>query len=284
MRSVIPLLPVVAPPNTRRVVVVVVVASQPIQTTSGGGRFLMSLSAIDILLVIALIGFGAFVQAGLGFGLGIVTTPFLILIDAKLVPGVVLSMVLLIGTLTILKDRRLIFMPELRWIWLGRIPGTAAGAFLIAHISVPMLSAILGLSVLIAVVLSLRTPHVARTCGRLTAVGAISGFMASTTAMGGPPVALIYQNRTQGHERINLAADMALGTLIALVALTLVGRFGLAELTLSVMLVPAGLVGFFLAVHLLPYLSAVALRRALLVLCSIAGALALVKGINDFLA
>jgi len=241
----------------------------------------MIFDPIDILLISVLIGFGSFVQAGLGFGLGIVAAPFLVLIDPSLVPSVVLSMVLLVGGLTVFQDRRLVKLGELRWVWVGRLPGTAAGALFIAKAPPAILSVLLGLSVLVAVLLSLKTPTIQRTPSRLTWAGIISGFMAATTAMGGPPVALIYQDRTQGHERPNLAADMALGTVVAIIALVFVDNFGQRDVILSIFLVPAALIGYFLAAQLLPYLSPTILRKALLVLCSIAGVTAVLKGVSD---
>lgn len=242
----------------------------------------MSFELAELALMGLIIGFGAFVQAGLGFGLGIVAAPFLVLIEPELVPGIVLFMVLLVGGLTVTKDYGSLVFRELSWIWIGRLPGTALGAAFLVVSSAAVLSIILGVSVLLAVALSLRSPRVARTRGHLTAAGAASGFMAATTSMGGPPVALIYQDAADGYGRTNLAADMFVGTIVALAALIVVGRFTTAHLMVSaMMLVPAWL-GFIIARLLLPKLNAKSLRAALLVLCAVAGVTVILGGLFRF--
>lgn len=67
--------------------------------------------------------------------------------------------------------------------------------------------------------------------------------MAGTlSGIGGPPIALVYQNAHGANLRANLSVLFVIGTIISLVALTLIGRFGLQEIELTVLLL-VGIVG-----------------------------------------
>ena len=64
----------------------------------------------------------------------------------------------------------------------------------------------------------------------LIGAGTLSGFMGTTSSIGGPPMALLYQGTEGIRLRGTLAVFFTIGVLISLVALTAVGRFGLREL------------------------------------------------------
>ena len=62
-----------------------------------------------------------------------------------------------------------------------------------AAVSSRALSIGLGAAVLIAVAMSIWLPSVPTTPSLTVGAGAVSGFMGTTTGVGGPPMALLYQ-------------------------------------------------------------------------------------------
>lgn len=238
----------------------------------------MELTVIELMLVATLVFLGAVVQGTMGFGLAIVAAPFLILIQPDLVPGPVLFFGMISAALNVWSNRTGLALRELSIALVARIPGTLLGMLVLVVASPSLLSVLLGLSVLAAVALSIKAPHIERTPNVMFGAGFLSGFMATTTAVGGPPMALAYQNSTGPQARANLGGYMLVGMFGSLVALVMIGRFTGAHLQVSlIMLVPV-LLGFRLARALAPLINPSWLRPGLLALCAIAGLAALVEG------
>jgi uncharacterized membrane protein YfcA len=71
--------------------------------------------------------------------------------------------------------------------------------------------------------------------------------MGTTTSIGGPPIALVYQESDGPTFRSTLATYFALGASISLAALAVAGRLGSHELRLGMLLWPGVLIGFVLS-------------------------------------
>src|SRR5690606_8188638 len=94
----------------------------------------------------------------------------------------------------------------------------------------------------------------------------ISGVTNTVAAVGGPPMALVYQSQRGPHIRATLSVIFAVGTTISMIALWYFGQFGLHDLALGGLLVPSILLGFFVSRYLAPLVDAHALRPAVLIL------------------
>lgn len=239
----------------------------------------MAIPLLDTLIMALVIFLGALIQGAMGFGLGIIAAPFIVLIEPELIPGLILFVALPLASLTVWRDIAGLALGELLWAIIGRVPGTLAGVGFLAFASNRLLSVLLGISVLLAVVLSARQPRIRRTQPRLFSAGALSAFMATTTSVGGPPMALMYQSAEGQAVRANLAAYMIIGTLGSLIALVFVGRFTLEHAGISALMLFPTLLGFLLARMVLPLLNPAWFRPGLLILCSGAGLTALAHGI-----
>ncbi len=202
------------------------------------------MSPLEIAAAAGIVGAGAVLQGAVGFGFAIVAAPLLMLIDARLVPGPLVFAALLLVVLTALRDRRSADFAGVGWILVGRLPGTAAGAAAISAIPAALLPLPLGALVLFAVALSASGLRVRPTRGALVSAGAASGFMGTVTSVGGPPLALVYQDAPGARLRGTLAGNFVIGASLSLVALFLVGRFGGTELRLALVLLPGTLLGF----------------------------------------
>ena len=125
--------------------------------------------------------------------------------------------------------------------------------------------------VLLAVVISVSGLHVEPRPATLLAGGALSGLMGTIAAVGGPPIALLYQHASGARVRGTLSSVFLMGTVLSLAALMLVGRFGRDELLLSLALLPGAAIGFLVSRRIASRLDRGYTRRAVLAVASVAG-------------
>jgi hypothetical protein len=71
--------------------------------------------------------------------------------------------------------------------------------------------------------------------------------MGTTTSIGGPPIALVYQGSEGPTFRSTLATYFAFGAAISLAMLALAGQLGAHELRLGALLWPGVAIGFLLS-------------------------------------
>lgn len=227
--------------------------------------------AVAILVVAA----AACVQGVVGFGANMLAAPVLVVLDPALVPGPLLLVAL---AMTIAAWRR--EHTEVQWplVWralIGRVPGIAAGSWVLAHTDADTSRLVVGIVLLVAVAASASGLHLSPTPSRLVAAGCVSGFSGATTAVGGPPIALVLQREAGARIRATLAAYFTLGLLLTLPATAAAGRLGRHELAAGAVLVPAALAGFAASGPLRPLADRGHLRPAVLALSAL-GALAAV--------
>jgi hypothetical protein len=163
------------------------------------------------------------------------------------------------------------------WVFVGRVPGTIVGAVAAAALPEEGLAIALGSVVLIAVALSVLGWRVRRTPPTLVGAGTISGFMGTISSVGGPPVALLYQDESGREVRGTLASIFAVGALFSIIVLSVVGRFGLREVGISLVLLPAVVVGFVVSRWTARILDRGYVRPAILGLCAASAIAALVR-------
>ena len=202
------------------------------------------MTGTELLLATLVVALGASIQGTLGFGLGLVGAPVLVLLDPELVPGPLLFAVLPLTILVALRERGALDLRGVRWAIAGRIPGTILGSIAIAVLSQSALALMVGVVVLVAVVLSVAGWHLRPTARTLATAGAASGFMGTATSIGGPPMAMVYQRHTGPEMRASLAAYFMLGGAFSLTALALSGEFGTDELRRGLVLLPGVLAGY----------------------------------------
>ena len=232
---------------------------------------------MEILLAILIIALGSFIQSSIGFGLAIIAAPVLYFLDPAYVPAPITVSALTLSLLNVWSHRESVSLHGLKYAVIGRVPGSIAGAILIVWIEQEALGLWLGLSVLMAVLISLKSVALSPTRGRLFAAGFMSGFMGTSSSIGGPPIALLMQHQKAAYVRANLSAFFVVSCMMTLIMLAPVGYFGIREVLLALPLLPGTLLGFWLARHTWHLISPRLLRLASLTLCSIAGMLAVIS-------
>jgi uncharacterized membrane protein YfcA len=198
---------------------------------------------ITFSLSLAVVALGSFLQGSTGFGFAMFAAPLLAVIDPALVPGPILVLTLLLSIGVLTRDWNAIDWPGLFWILAGRLPATLLAGWFIGLISRDLLSVIFALFVLAGVVVSLWGEKITPTPGSLVVAGALSGFFGTLTSIGAPPLALVYQSEKGPRVRGTLSANIVIGVVISIIALSWGGRFSGWEVARTFALLPAGVAG-----------------------------------------
>ena len=150
---------------------------------------------MEIIIAVLVIFIGSYVQSSIGFGLAIIAAPVLFFIDPLFVPAPITLCALTLSLANAVKHWHSISFEGLKFAILGRIPGTVAGGLLLLWIDQQQLALWLGISVISAVLLSLANVVLKPTPGALLSAGFLSGFMGTSSSIGGPPMALVLQHQ-----------------------------------------------------------------------------------------
>ena len=212
------------------------------------------MSVIALVLVTVLVAGAACVQGAAGFGMALLAAPLLTLVDRSFAPAPLVLAVLPLSVLVAQRDWAHLDRKGLAWAIGGRLPGVVLGAVAAAALSEHTLALVLGLGVLAAVGLSMVSARLRPTPSALVSAGFASGFMGTTTSIGGPPMALVYQRSDGPAFRSTLAIYFAAGAVMSLAALAIAGRVGAHELRLGLLLWPGVILGFLLSRPLTRYL------------------------------
>lgn len=202
---------------------------------------------ISILLVSGIAASGALLQGSVGFGLGLIGVPLLVLIDPIFVPGPLLLGAFLLNLLIFERERMAIHFQDVVWAVPGRILGAFSGALVLIVVPKENLSLLFGAMVLLAVGINAAGLDFAAVPRHIFAAGTLSGFMGTTSAIGGAPMALVFQKQKGPRIRGTLSVIFAIGTVISMASLRIIGRFGFQELRAALVLFPGIVLGFVLS-------------------------------------
>ncbi|MEH0689053.1 sulfite exporter TauE/SafE family protein [Vibrio cholerae] len=225
----------------------------------------------EALIAALLIFVGSFVQTAIGFGLAIVAAPLLFLVSPDYVPAPICLVALFISLLNALKHRASVEIGGLKMALIGRVPGSIAGGVLLVMVSTDMLALWLGLLVLFAVAVSLLPFRIEPTPVKMGIAGFFSGFFGTSSAIGGPPMALLLQHQEANQLRGNLSAFFVFSSIISLMIQMPAGFLNWHHIWITVPLIPAAWVGYKLAQMTTHSLPKEKIRVGALLLCSISG-------------
>ena len=240
----------------------------------------MHLSLWEYLLVLLATGVGATVQGTIGFGANLIAVPVLALLAPEALPGTTILWATPLAVAMALRERDGVDWSGVRWTMVGRFPGTALGAWVVAVVAPETLSVVCGLVVLAAVGMSIPSAALPLTPVTKTAAGFTSGVMGTATSIGGPPMALLYQHHEGRALRPTLAVFFAAGTVVSLVMLAVAGAVEGWHVALAAALVPGLLVGLFLSRIAQRHLDGRVLRPAVLGFAALASLAAVVQGLT----
>nr|WP_320125187.1 sulfite exporter TauE/SafE family protein [uncultured Shewanella sp.] len=226
---------------------------------------------------------GALTQSLIGFGLAVVASPLLYIVDPELVPGPVIAMGFTIALLTLFRERGHLEFNGLQYALLGRVPGGFIGASLLLFAPQPILGLSIAAIVAVAVILSLYKFSLPVNKKTLFGAGVVSGIFGNIAAIGGPPMAILLSGKDASQFRAALSAFFIFSSTIAMVILAITGLLELKHLWLSLMLLPSVLLGYLVAGRLVGRVDKEKTKMATLVLCSISALVLTVKSVIELL-
>lgn len=186
---------------------------------------------------------GSTVQGSIGFGMGLLASPILILIDERFVPAPILLSSWVLTTCLVLRERQAIDLVGLRWAVAGRVAGTFVAGIVLAVLPTDRVTIVFGGLVLVGVAMSVSGLQLTAQRWTLVGAGTLSAVMGTIASIGGPPMALVYQHVHGARLRATMSSFFWIGTVMSLVTLRLVGRFGAEEVGLALVILPAMVAG-----------------------------------------
>lgn len=205
----------------------------------------MSVTSYAIIAVAIVLA--ACMQASIGFGMGMLAAPIVAIVEPALIPATLIMLATMVTLLVVLREHQSIDVGGTGWALLGRVPGTIAGALLLTTLPERALAILLAGVVLVGVVLTsvgwAPAPH----RRNLVVAGATSGVLGTATSIGGPPMALVWQNTTGARLRGTMNGFFLIGSVLSVAVLGVTGAVGAQTFRAFGLLVPAGVAGYVLS-------------------------------------
>jgi len=205
------------------------------------------LGVADYTVVAIAILLASCLQASIGFGMGMLAAPVVALIDPSLIPGTLIMLATLVTLLVVIRERGAVDIRGTGWALVGRVPGTIAGALLLAAIPERALAILIAGVVLVGVAVTSvgRIPVLRRR--NLMLAGATSGVLGTATSIGGPPMALVWQRSTGAELRGTMSGFFLIGSVMSIGVLALTGAVDANTVRAFAILIPATLGGYVLS-------------------------------------
>ena len=223
--------------------------------------------------------FAAALHSTVGFGFALLSVPILSLLNPVFAPVPQLLVVLPLTLAIVWRERHAVEVRSTLWIFVGRVPGALIGVALLKMASASALDVLMSLMVIAGVVIVVSHRAFGRSPAREVVAGVASGTMAMVSAIGGPPIALLYRNDTGPTVRANLGLVFAIGVCITLSVRTAAGEVAWDEVAVGAALLPAVWLGLRASRILIPRVDGPRLRNLIVVVSGGAAVLLLVRGV-----
>lgn len=229
----------------------------------------------DLLLPNLVMLVGSALQTSAGIGFGMISVPFLGLMDLAWLPAPVLQANLLLSVAMVARGRGSLDLSEAPPLFVGLAIGTGLGATVLALIARESLGILIGVLICLVVVVSVAAPPLPLTRRTILAASTVGGATGIITVMHAPPLIVLYQREHPEKVRATMGAVFVTGCLMALASLWVAGLYGAAEVRAGLVLMPGVVLGFLLGRVIAGRVPAVAARLAMLTVAT-AGGLALI--------
>jgi uncharacterized membrane protein YfcA len=205
------------------------------------------MSMLGYCTVAAAILVASALQASIGFGIGMLAAPIVALVDPALIPGTLIMVATLVTLMVVVREREDIDLHGTGWALVGRVPGTIAGALVLAMLPERLLTILLAAVVLIGVALTSAgwVPTARRR--NVVLAGATSGLLGTATSIGGPPMALVWQRNSGARLRGTMSGFFLVGSVMSIAALAATGAVDGRTVWGFAALVPAAVAGYALS-------------------------------------
>ena len=222
---------------------------------------------------------GSVVQVTSGIGGGFVIVPLLALVDLNLIPAPLIFASLSLSGLMAVRERAAVDWGHIPITLLGLIPGSILGAYVLSSVPQANLGVVFGVVILIGILLTVSGLHVPLT--RLTALvsGALSGAMGTSSGIGAPLLAILYQHESGPKVRATLAVLYCGASILILLILLSFKQFSMANALAGFQLMPGFVLGYWVANHFTPHIDRGATRIAVLGVSAAAATVLIVRSL-----
>ncbi|TQN33456.1 hypothetical protein FHX37_3475 [Haloactinospora alba] len=201
------------------------------------------MSASALLLLAAVVAVAAFVQGASGLGFALIVAPVAGLLNPGLLPVMLLAAMIPLNLYIMLRERGALDLRGAAWISVARIAATPGGSLLLLVIPERHLGMVVGLATVLAALASVAAPAFTPGRGAYMGAGVITGLTETTTGVGGPPLALVYQHRPPSELRATVALCFLVGEVVSLAMLLSTGQGGTELLRPTLLILPAVVAG-----------------------------------------
>ncbi|MBO0680738.1 sulfite exporter TauE/SafE family protein [Mycolicibacterium sp. S2-37] len=205
------------------------------------------MSVASYAVIAAAVLLASCMQASIGFGMGMLAAPIVAIVEPALIPATLIMLATMVTLLVVLREHQEIDIGGTGWALVGRVPGTVAGALLLAVLPEQALALVLAGVVLFGVVLTstgwVPAPH----RRNLVVAGAASGVLGTATSIGGPPMALVWQGVTGARLRGTMNGFFLIGSVLSVAVLAITGAVGAHTFRYFGMLLPVCIAGYLLS-------------------------------------
>jgi len=236
----------------------------------GVGAFVVAATAVSV---------GAVVQGSIGFGLNLLSAPFVAIVVPRALPATLVLIAFPLAVTLLVREHPHVHRRALPWLVLGAVPGTTAGLLIVGHVSSVDLAIVVGTITLLGVALSVVSPPVAVTPVTAFVAGLASNVFGTASSVGGPPVALLFQHHPGPAARATLSAFFASSALLSLVGYVLTGNITVDQLRFAAELLPFMVGGFWVSHLLRGQIDRGWLRPTVLALSAAAGTVAILRAV-----
>jgi uncharacterized membrane protein YfcA len=189
----------------------------------------------------------AFVQGATGLGFALISGPVVGIVSPRLLPVFLLVQMIPLNGYVAWRERHALDGAGTTWISIGRFVGTFGGLGVLFLVTEQQLGLLIGVSTVLAVLMTLLAPAFEPGKGAFLIAGLVTGVTETSTGIGGPPLALVYQHRPAPVLRSSVAACFLIGEVISLGVLAISDSIGRDQLRTAFLLLPAVLVGALLS-------------------------------------
>lgn len=196
--------------------------------------------------IAAAVCLGSVVQRLSGQAFGMIASPVVALIAPQHLPATVLLLGLFVGAGALSMDLKAVSWREAKPGMAGRLVGGVIGAAIAARLADGgAIGVVVAVIVLIAVALSLSGLRPKIRPLSLGIAGATAGVMGTITAIGAPPMAILYAHEEATRSRAMQNLFFGWGMICSITALVGFGVVSVSDLVLAVCLVPFAALGLF---------------------------------------
>ena len=199
---------------------------------------------MTVVLAGLVVAVGALVQGTVGFGIALVAAPLLALLDPQLVPVPLLLVTMVHALLTLRREHGDTDWRGVGWALLGRVPGVALGVLAVTVLPPRWFAVFVALIVLGCAGLSMLRWSPRPTPPALVVAGVVSGAGGTASAIGGPPVALLYQSERGPRVRSTMAAYFIAGSALSIAGLAVGGEVSVDAVRTAALMLPFMVLGF----------------------------------------